>query len=118
MTIMDSNGNTEYTDLPPAEGPQQDRANTDLRGVIRDMEETMNRLHANSVFGAYGQGTNAQAEWAPLTTSASFTINNENGEPIDILDEITNLKKENKELRRRLDQMESTIEELKNWREV
>jgi hypothetical protein len=123
MTVIDSDGNIEYTDLPPAGGPpaggpQQDRANTDLRGVIQGMDETLNRLQVNSIFGAYDQGVNAQAEWTSLTTRASLTINNENGESIDILEELKMLKEENKKLRRRLEQIESTVEELKNWREV
>ena len=124
MTVIDSDGNIEYTDLPPAGGPpaggpQQDRTNTDLREVIQDMDESVNRLRVNSIFGAYGQlSTDAQSNWAPLTTSARFTINNENGEPIDVLEELKMLKEENKKLNQRLDQMESLVEELKNWREV
>jgi predicted RNase H-like nuclease (RuvC/YqgF family) len=78
------------------------------------MDDTMTRLGITSSYRV----SEAQAEWAPLTTSASLTINDETGESIDILKEIANLREENKKLRQRLDQMESTIEELKNWKEV
>jgi len=118
MTVIDSDGNIEYTDLPPAGGPQQDRANIDLRDVIQDMDETLNRLQVNSIFGAYGQHTYTQDISAPSATRTRIIITDENGESIDVLEEITNLKKENKNLRQRLNQMESTVEELKNWREV
>jgi hypothetical protein len=128
MTMVDGRGNIEYTDLPPVggppvggppvEGPQQDPANTGLPGTIQDLGNTLDRLHRNSVFGAYGQHAAIQDIGAPSASGAVLTIIDENGVSIDVLEEITNLKEENKNLRQRLNQMESAIEELKNWKEV